>query len=507
MFIINCLIFAIASTKKKRLIITNGHLLITYFSLTFILFAGIALIINFSYMFDFEEEAFPLRNYLYEFFLIFSSFSPLFVFVMLLVIPFKWIIDFLVKLIKPHSMQTSICNCKKDSKMSSFYRYLVLTMILIFSIIIVLLPHLSFVNEDNKSIAVDTGNYGYTIKELNLEKNLPELLRQSFFIQFGTHPNASSGDRPLTLLFIILISKLVFIDLDSIVDIIIPIILSPLLVIATYILVRELTNNTKVALIAAFLTTVSPHVMVGIYAGLFANWLALIVSFLAVYEILRYRKTLHYRYLIILVILLLILRFTHVYTWVVMTPVMIIFTGIIIFRGNGKDLESRVRDLIICSLIFMIPFAVGMGVNWYTEMGNLGGKSTNFNNFFQGLSMENLNNIRETLNYSINIQNGGAVGNAIILGLGVGWIYYFNKFGDLSIFISLLLLFSIIPVFFGNDIIQTRIIYNIPFQIPAAVTLYYILVMQSFGRVLFISIILCLIAVSVRFVSNLILNI
>jgi asparagine N-glycosylation enzyme membrane subunit Stt3 len=62
----------------------------------------------------------------------------------------------------------------------------------------------------------------------------------------------------------------------------IPIILAPTLVIVVYFVTRELIpNNDIAALLASFLTAVSSHTLIGIYAGFYANWLALTIGYLS----------------------------------------------------------------------------------------------------------------------------------------------------------------------------------------------------------------------------------
>ena len=70
-----------------------------------------------------------------------------------------------------------------------------------------------------------------------------------------------------------------------------PIILGPGIVLALYFLTLELTRNEKIALIAAFLGAVSFHTLAGIYAGFYANWLALIVGYISIVFLFRYLRS------------------------------------------------------------------------------------------------------------------------------------------------------------------------------------------------------------------------
>jgi hypothetical protein len=418
-----------------------------------------------------------------------------------------WIIEFLTKITKMKKKKVIRKEFKDPQIKSNRIIYILLGSILIFSILIVSLPHFHLINQDNKIVSVDTANYGYTVRELTSGKNLWDSFYQSFFIQFGTHPNAASSDRPLSLFFIVLLSKLIPIDVDYLIDVIIPMILSPILVISVFLVVKEFTDNIIVALISAFLTSISPQVLTGVYAGLFANWLALAISFFSFYLLLKYLKSSKYQYLVLLIFLLILSRFTHFYTWIVMAPIMITFTAFFLLHENKMPSNMRIRKAIILSITFVIPFAIGVGLQSISMEVMQSKEISTYTSIVRGISLDNFPNYWHNLDYSLNIQNGGVLANSIILILCIGWIFLFKKFPMLSTLISIILLFSSISIFFGNDIIQTRILYNIPFQIPAAVTLYYLLGITPIGRLLFISIILCLITISLRFVSNLILNV
>ena len=503
-FIVICLTIIYTNIKKKkRLFLINPRLLLVYFSLCTVILGSIGLLINLSYWFEFENDVNILRNYFYEIFLIFSSFSPVFVFIILFALPIKWIMNFIAKLFTLN--KKNVLNYGfKNEQMKKSNKSLALGFILSFSVLIVFLPHLPIVNEENKSISVDTGNYGYTIKTLTSNNTLYEVVLNSFIIPFGTHPNAVSGDRPFTFLFITMISKIIPIDLDALIDTIIPMILSPLLVISVYMVVREFTNNTKISLISAFLTTVSPQILVGVYAGFIANWLALIISFFSVYVIAKYTKVPQIRYLVILIVFLIMLRFTHLYTWIVMSPILFLFVSILVVQNRNVVIRSKILKIAVFLVIFILPYFLGVSIDMLSSETNPINSSSNFQSFLNTLSLKNLTNSWENLTYSVNIQNGGFTANCILLILCVGWIFYFDKFSVLSLFMTVLLLLSILPIFLGNDVIQTRMIYNIPFQIPASVTLYYILSIGRGGKFLFISVLLCLITISFRQVSNLI---
>src|SRR3989442_15205866 len=100
--------------------------------------------------------------------------------------------------------------------------------------------------------------------------------------------------------------------------------LGPCLVLAVFCLTRELTSNDTTSLFASFLTTVSFHTLIGIYSGIYANWLALIICFFSLVFLIRFLKAPNKLNLIVYFILLIFLVFTHVYTWTILA----LFSGI-----------------------------------------------------------------------------------------------------------------------------------------------------------------------------------
>ena len=118
---------------------------------------------------------------------------------------------------------------------------------------------------------------------------LKKFIRQAFVIQ-------SAGDRPLTLIFLFTIAKIVnananlfYTDLFYIIEHV-SLILGPALVLVIYLLTRELTSNDITSLLASFLTAISFQTLIGIYAGFYANWLALIIGYMSFVFLIRFLK-------------------------------------------------------------------------------------------------------------------------------------------------------------------------------------------------------------------------
>lgn len=99
------------------------------------------------------------------------------------------------------------------------------------------------------------------------------------------------------------------------------------------------------------------------------------------------------------------------------------------------------------------------------------------------------------------IHLGGQFSNFIILLLGLYWLFRSNLREPSNILLVILLSLGVVPLFIGDWVIQTRVLYNIPFQIPAAIALTY-LKNQANKTIILLPICIWLIAMSIRAVSN-----
>jgi hypothetical protein len=130
-----------------------------------------------------------------------------------------------------------------------------------------------------------------------------------------------------------------------------------------------------------------------------------------------------------------------------------------------------------------------------------------------GKNLENINLGRASVDqfalrwsnliYTTQVYLGGQFSNFIIYILGLYWLFV-SKFNEQSsIFIIIFLSIGIIPLFFGDELVQARTFYNIPFQIPAAIALNHLMKKSNNKNViLFAAACTWLVASSIVAVSN-----
>jgi hypothetical protein len=498
--VISFLIYNKLACKKKKIpTIPYTNLTINYIAIIGIATGIISIVVSsapslFSSMAQ-SSSSIPIRNYAYEIFLLFSSFSPILILLLVNSFPVKLLIKEFTT-IKNSISNNNNNNNKIDSSVSKDWniklrtKFIYLSLFMLLSVAITLIPHLPTINRDNQRIGVDTDYYVNWVNALMHSNNVQDFIRHAFVIQ------GNAGERPLTLIFLFTIVKVVNANPFYILEHV-PIILGPALVLVVYFLTRELTSNNNItSLLAAFLTAVSSQILIGIYAGFYANWFALIIGYLSFVFLIKFLKRPNKLNLILYSILIVFLVFTHAYTWSILAIVMSIFL-VVQLKLNYYHKRSVTLLLLVILSSVIIDIA-----RIFVTGSTSSGIEQDIIKARGGASLSQFALRWNNLNYTVNTYVGGQFSNFIIFMLGLYWLFRFNLYQSSSIFLVVFLSIGIIPLLFGNWVIQTRILYNIPFQIPAAIALTYIRKSYANGTLIIFPICIWLLAIGIRAVSN-----
>jgi hypothetical protein len=451
------------------------------------------------FIFGISSDSISMRNYAYEIFVLLSSLSPILMTLLILCFPIKLLLNGSITLIKSKIKDNRKNNSQHVTKdnnskhiiiMRSSTKIIYLALFMLLSVIIGLVPHQPVVNKDDRTVGADTADYIKLIKDTSTNSNgsIQEFIRQIFVVQ-------DAGDRPLALLFLFTVIKMVPSDLSHTIDYL-PIVLGPALVLVVYFLTRVMTsNNDSISILASFLTAISFHTLIGIYAGLYANWFALIIGYLSIVYLFKFLKAHGRLNFIAYSILVILLLFSHVYTWSIFALVMATFLIAMLMLNYYR------RKYIIL-LLLVIFSTVVVDVVRMNLTGSTGGIERDIQAYnYYGVGPKQFfmrwNNIVDTTEHF----HGGLLANFIILGLGLYWLFRANYTEPHNIFLMIFLSVGIMPLFFGDWLVQTRVFYNIPFQIPAAIGLNYIK-QQSKGTMILLSLCIWLMTVSIVSVSN-----
>jgi len=487
LIVICCLTYNRIASKK--ILTSYPNLSINYIALFVIAACIIGTIVSIGVLFSLPVNLKPtIPNYTFEIFILFSSLSPLLMLLLVSCLPLKILIkEVRAALGRTKKINTYSIDFSDRYVIKSKTKIICLVLIMLLSIVLVLIPHQPIINIDNQQIGVDTHYYVDWVGALIHSSNPQEFLYQAFVAQNG-------GDRPITLIFLFTLSKILPTNLVNTIEYA-PLILGPALIFITYLLTRELTSNEVTSLFAAFLTAVSFQTLIGIYAGFYSNWFALIIGYLSFVFLIKFLKKSSKLTLLIYSASIMLLLFAHVYTWSVFLIASAIFL-VVMLRLKYYSRENIILLLLVlfASVIVDIakPAIIGSssGVMQDIIIGHAGG--IGLGQF--ALRWSNLIEI-------VHNWYGTLFANFIILILGIYWMWLSNFRAQVNIFIIIFLSIGFGTIFLGNPGIQGRILYDIPFQIPAALSLSYIK-KQHGESVIFLTICILLVGVSVRAVLN-----
>jgi hypothetical protein len=483
--------------KKMQILNNDTNLLLTnYFAVAGIVLGIIGLFISLAPLFSISHYLMHIRNYEYDVFLLLSSFSATSLLLLLSYVPVKIFVNefraAILRITHINNARSTVANNSNNNSnglINSKCKFIYISLFMLLSLVIGLIPHQPQINLDNRQIGVDTDYYVKWTNALTHAADYREFIHQAFVVQ-------SFGDRPLTLIFLFTIAKILNVaNFYSIVEHV-PLILGPLLVLAVFFLTRELTSNEKQALLASFLTSISFQVTVGIYTGFYANWFALIIGYLSFVFLLRsLRYSSNKLNLAIFSLLLIALLFTHVHTWSVIVVVMSVF--LIIMIKAKHYCKKRIVFLFI-----ILSSSVVLDIVKTSITGSMTGieKDMEFAKA-TGTGLEQFIIRWSNLTRSVYSFLGGQFSNFIIFSLGLYWLFQSNTRDISTVFLMIFLSIGLIAFLIGDYRVQARIFYDTPFQVPAAIALSWL---RKSVTTSLISIPICiwLIGLVIRSVSN-----
>lgn len=464
--------------RHKGILNFNAKLALSYASLVVIAYSAInitLLLLSISSDFDYlsAAEDSPAN----ELFLLFSSYSRLYIFLLVFCIPINIIFKELWRLFKPRigeGIKQTQVSYHENKKLKTHTKIGFLLFSMIVSIVLVLIPQHPSINPDNQNIGVDTWYYVTWIGQLERSNSLSEFVYQAFIVQ------GLNGDRSLSLIFLFLVYQVVGGDLVEVIEHS-PIIFGPGLVLALYFLTSELVRNDKIAVIAGFLGAVSFHTLIGIYAGFYANWLALIVGYISIVFLFRYLRAGRLSDIVAFSTLLLVVLLLHAYTWTIVAAVAAIFllTLLVLHRkrkkNNNYGADSPfIRRRIVWLLLSGIALSVAVDVTKALSTGSSGGLERDIEIAQTRFGIDEFTLRWQILSTTMHDIFGGVFSNFIILLLALFWVFTSNMREPAVVFLMIYFSVGLLPLLVGSLTIQARVFYDMPIEIPAAISLYHI---------------------------------
>ena len=282
--------------------------------------------------------------------------------------------------------------------------------------------------------------------------------------------SASFGSRPLILIPMYLAVASGAVTTIQAVDSL-PAILGPLLALSTFLFVREGQQSEKVAAIASLFSVFSFITTVGMWAGFFTNWLALVEAFLFFAVLLNFLRAASRPKFVVLILLSLALLLTHPWTG---GMVLAVTTFLVLSEWRKSHKTKLVKSLGLLLGTSGIVYTAksilveGLATAQYTSAGLSTMGASQILSFWP--------NILDTLF----VYYDGLLGNAVILGLSLVAVAYLR----FNVVFERLLIFwvaigSLLFPFFDSGL-QTRIVYDLPF--PVLTTLGLLVVVRLLGK-------------------------
>jgi hypothetical protein len=406
-----------------------------------------------------------------------SLLTPMIMASLVFCIPLKVLLIRFINKIKSHTLLIDIIEDKLSNKRVA----ICLCLCVILGVSVAFIAHRPIINPNNERLGVDTPRY---VEWLNHMKN--QTTNPIYFVL--------KGDRPLTLLTLFLMTQATKADPFQVAEYS-PILFVPLLVMVTFFLTRQLTANDRISILASFLSAISFQALIGIYSGFYANLLALILGYLAFGLLVKYLKRPSKFNTVALAVVMTGALLAHTYTWTIIIAVAFIF----LFMLHILNYYPKKRFLL---LYLILSSSIAVDVLKSSWTGSSTGLEADVSiGFGRGLGISQFSERLGTLADTVQTYYGGVFANIAILGLAMYWLIGCQPRQPANLFLLIFMSMALIPLFIGDWVLQSRVLYEIPFQIPAAISLSYI--GKKNGKMIFIALLLITGYLSFHVLANL----
>lgn len=322
-------------------------------------------------------------------------------------------------------------------------------------------PYFPSLNPSGKFVGVDVPFYERQLLELNSLGSLNSVISKV----------SQSFDRPLSLLFLFFLWKVTGVSVRQ-ETVLSEVVLGLLLLLATYFFVRAAGFNSFCASLVMLFTVGSYHVTVGMYGGLLANMIGLVFMYLFLGLVFACVRTRSWRLCVPAIVLQSLLLLSHAYTWDMSMGIVGLFFLFILLEWLIKRKNSA-RPLMLFAIL-IAGVLLNFVRNWVLHIGIGTVEAASY--VKEGVSLANLLNIWQTLKASLGVYMGIAFMNPILL--------FFAAMGGLAValdkrlvsrFLTASLVASFIPFIFGDYVVQTRMMYDLPVHVFAFLGLLVLL--------------------------------
>ena len=347
-------------------------------------------------------------------------------------------------------------------KKSSRRRWLILALAVILALSIEAYPHLPAVNPSGRTIGVDVKAYATWLTDMNNSGGLSNAFSLVFF---------NLTDRSLGVFLMYLGWKAVGVSAWQAVEFL-PLLLSPLLVLATFFFMRKAGFNFWAASLASLFAAFSFHATIGTFGGFLSNWLGLLFVYLSLGFLLWSMKELSWLLLGVSVGLQIALLFVHLYTWEVIMAVLAVFFLIDLVKWVRSRRENREVKMIFAGLAANVLARLVSSMILSVGLGSVGAAAISG----ESLSLLHFQNFWSILQNSLWRELGISFMNPLLFSLAVLGAVAVSFRNELAPrFLTAYVAAVAAPFVFGDSVVQTRLLYDLPVHLFSLLGLALIL--------------------------------
>jgi hypothetical protein len=324
--------------------------------------------------------------------------------------------------------------------------YLLLIFSVVLGIFAAYYPYCKSVNPEAMGVGVDFSYY--------VEK--AEAVEGDIFEAF----NVSGGSRPMIFLFVNGFQRLMNFDASTAVKFSL-LALIPLLVVSAYFMAVEMFDDAGVGVWTAFFTVCGVQVTVGVYSYFLTNLLGLSIVFFSLGFLFRALRLGCHRSLAVASLFGGLLVFTHPWTFDQYAAAIVVLTGVTFLvesRSGGDFRDSRILVYYVACLglaelikVFFVHGVGGVSAS-SAAVGGISGLSE-----FWFISI-----------FSFRRLYGGTLSVVVLLVLSVIGVYLLDLREFPGVFSMVFLALSSSVFVLGDDVIKSRLLYNVPIGLFAA---------------------------------------
>jgi hypothetical protein len=318
--------------------------------------------------------------------------------------------------------------------------------------LIAYLPYRSDLNPQQNLVGVDTPLYAGSLNQM-LSKPALDAVIYAFTTAFH-------GSRPMLFLVAYSLARIGNVD-GGFAFKLFPMILAPTLVLASYFFVLLGNGKRENATLAAILSACSPIVTVGIWAGYYANWLAIIAALAYLAVLLLHLRAASVPKFLLAVGLSVVIILIHPWTWIVLLAITFAFLFSLRKEVRPGVLLRLGISVLVAGLISQLLWTVLLGGYGVVASGEnaAGHSSATFSTFAAFLP---------NLVYGLLFTYDGILANSVLFALAfvtVIGLSFRDRFERLLI-LWVVLISLAFPLY--GDLLQTRLVYDLPITIMAA---------------------------------------